>query len=368
MLALILAGITVLALNVYVLFAGADFGGGVWDLLATGRRREEQRTLVAHAIGPIWEANHVWLILVVVLLFTCFPPVFSLLGITLHIPLTLVLIGIVLRGSAFAFRSALTARSEHGEPDPVYRRWGRVFAVASLVTPLLLGIAFGAVASEGVGETPAARCLALTDAPARYAACTRAAAAPASPFHATFLAPWLDGFSLSVGVLTVVLFALLAAVFLTVEAEGEGEGRAELQEDFRVRALAAAVAAFVAAFASLLLAPPRLRAGLTASTWALPLHAATALAALVVIGALWRRRYRLARAAVIVQVSLIFWGWAVSQFPYMLPPALTIQQAAASPATLRPVLWALAAGALVLLPSLWFLLRVFKGRWMPSGR
>src|SRR5438132_393275 len=134
----LLAGIEVVSLNAYVLLAGADFGGGVWDLLATGPRKQERRALIADAIGPVWEANHVWLILAVVLLFTCFPAAFARLGVAMHIPLSLLLVGIVLRGAAFAFRSY------GGQRDDVQRRWGRLFASASLITPLVLGTVVGA--------------------------------------------------------------------------------------------------------------------------------------------------------------------------------------------------------------------------------
>ena len=143
----VLAGLIVVALNGYVLLGGADFGGGVWDLLASGPRRDSQRALIAEAMGPIWEANHVWLIIVVVLLFTCFPPAFAALSITLHIPLTLMLIGIVLRGSAFTFRA------HHGEDSAMPLYWGRVFAIASAATPVFLGICLGAVASGAVPRT-----------------------------------------------------------------------------------------------------------------------------------------------------------------------------------------------------------------------
>src|SRR5215213_5245590 len=149
-LAEVLAAVLALSLNAYVLFAGADFGGGVWDLLASGSSRERQREVVGHAIGPIWEANHVWLILAIVLTFSCFPPVFARLGTVLHIPLTLMLVGIVLRGSAFTFRTYDEAH------DAVQRRWGRIFAGASLVTPVLLGVCIGAVASGRAGPVPAA--------------------------------------------------------------------------------------------------------------------------------------------------------------------------------------------------------------------
>ena len=126
----LVAAVIYVALLVYTLTGGADFGGGVWDLFAAGPRRDRQRALVARAIGPIWEANHVWLIVVVVLLFVCFPPAFAAIMTALHIPLTLMLIGVVLRGSAFVFRAY----------DPVSRgaaggdtAWGRVFAVSSLL-------------------------------------------------------------------------------------------------------------------------------------------------------------------------------------------------------------------------------------------
>src|ERR1051325_11222845 len=160
----ILAGIILVALTAYVLFAGADFGGCVWDLLASGLRKRAQRELVQSAIGPVWEANHEWLILAIVLLFTCFPAAFARIAITLHIPLTL--IGIVLRGSAFVFQS-------YGGGG------GRVFATASLVTPVLLGISVGAVASGDVGR------------------------GTGDGFSASYIAPWLTPFGIAVG-----LFAL----------------------------------------------------------------------------------------------------------------------------------------------------------------
>ncbi|HET7551564.1 MAG TPA: cytochrome d ubiquinol oxidase subunit II [Gemmatimonadaceae bacterium] len=333
----VLAGLTMAALNAYVLFGGADFGGGVWDLLASGERREQQRELITHAIGPIWEANHVWLVLVVVLLFTCFPPVFATLSILLHIPLALMLIGIVLRGSAFTFRSY---GSEH---DAEQRRWGRLFAIASLLTPVLLGISIGAIASGGVGE-------AMRPEHARGA----------SSFVELYVAPWLTPFSVGVGVLALALFAFLASVYLTVEAGDE-----RLREDFRVRSLWAALAVFVVAFVVLIIAlatETHVGPGLTRSAWAIPFHVATGVAALWAIWALWARRFRVARAAAAAQVTLILWGWVLGQYPYLIPPAVTIDAAAAPERTLNLTLWALALGAMVLFPSLAYLFRIFKGK------
>lgn len=326
----VIAGVMGVSLTAYALLGGADFGGGVWDLLATGPRREAQRQLISEAIGPIWEANHVWLILVIVLLFSCFPPAFAELSIALHIPLTLMLVGIVLRGSAFAFRSYGRHDDETG------RRWGQIFSVASVVTPVLLGVTIGAIASGRLLQPEAAA------------------------FTVRFVRPWLTPFGFAVGGLAAVLFAFLAAVYLTVEARED-----ELREDFRRRGLIAAVAVFVAAFLVLLLSggtAPRVRRGLVESAWALPLHLATGVAALTAIASLWRRHWRLARVAAAAQVTLILWGWLLAQYPYLVPPEITIAGSAAPEVTLRLVVIGLAAGFVVLLPSLYYLFRVFR-KW-----
>jgi cytochrome d ubiquinol oxidase subunit II len=328
------AGILVLALNAYVLTGGADFGGGLWDLLASGPRRAEQRELVASSIAPIWEANHVWLIVVVVMLFTAFPAAFGTLGVVMHIPLTLMLIGIVLRGSAFVFRSyGSRARREA-------RRWGLAFAIASMATPILLGMVIGALSSGAVGG-----------------ASTRVGA---GSFAEVFIRPWLAPFPVVVGCFALALFAFLAAVYLTLEARD-----AALREDFRRRALFAAGGVFTLAAIALVLsmgAAPRVAAGVVTAPWSLLLHVLTGIAALAAIASLWRRRYRLARLAAGAQVSFILWGWALAQFPFVIPTTLTIRRAAAPTVTLELLVAGLAGGAIVLLPSLRYLFRTFKGR------
>jgi cytochrome d ubiquinol oxidase subunit II len=327
----LLAGIVFLALNAYALLAGADFGGGVWDLLARGPRKQRQQELIAEAIGPVWEANHVWLILALVLLFTCFPAAFARLGTRLHIPLSLVLIGIVLRGSAFTF----WRYGGHGDEEQ--RHWGVTFAIASLITPLLLGTTAGAIASGALGET----------------------SGKGDAFYGTYVAPWLNPFTLAVGLFALVAFAFLAAVYLTLE----GDER-DLREDFRRRAIGSGAALFVAAALALLLSrgyAPLVRGALIFAAWAVPLHLLTGAAAITALAALWFRRWRVARVAAAAQVSLILWGWALSQRPYILPPDLTIADAAAPAVTLRLALGALVLGAVVLVPSLYYLFRLFKG-------
>jgi len=182
--------------------------------------------------------------------------------------------------------------------------------------------------------------------------------APSGTFVAAFVRPWLTAFGFAVGGLTLALFAFLAAVYLTLEARDDA-----LREDFRARALGAAAAVFVTAALALLLAQPvapRVRAGLITVAWSLPLHLNTGLAAVVAIWALWRRRYRLARLAAGAQATLILWGWALGQYPYLVPPDLAITSAAAPRRTLRLVLMGVAAGSAILVPSLSYLFRVFK--------
>jgi cytochrome d ubiquinol oxidase subunit II len=319
----LLGAAMLLALVLYALLGGADFGGGIWDLLASGPRRREQRALVERAIGPIWEANHVWLVLVVVLLFTAFPAAFAAISIALFVPLSVLLVGIVLRGAAFTFRA-------YDRPDDaVQARWGLVFSASSAIAPLSLGTVVGAISSGRL-----------------------TAAAAGDPLA------WLAPFPVAVGLFAAALFAFLAASYLAVEAEGP------LREDFRRRAVGAGVAVFATALAAAALSAreaPVVFAGLTGRAWSLPLHLATGAAAVAAFAALWTGRVRAARAAAAVQVSLIVLGWGTSQYPFLVVPEVTIASAAAPRATLVAVLWALAAGALFLFPALYLLFRVFKG-------
>ena len=351
-LAEVAAWVIVVALNAYVLFGGADFGGGVWDLLATGPRRRQQRELISHAIGPIWEANHVWLIVVVVMLFVCFPPAFAAFGTILHVPLSLMLVGIVLRGSAFVFRSySYGPRSEQ-------RRWGQIFAISSLITPIVLGMCVGAIVSGGVGTAMSA----IDVAPAAVLPVPNATARPASAasFTAIYVRPWLTPFTAAVGLMTLALLSFLAGTYLTIEARGD----AELQDDFRRRAIAAAIASMGMAAIALALgvAGGGVMTRLVGAGWSLAVPAGAAVAAIASVIALVRRRYQLARAAAGAWVTFMLWGWIVAQFPLVIPPTLTIDAAVAPNRTLVETMAVLAGGAVVLVPSLWYLLRVFKGR------
>ena len=323
----IIAGVMVASLVLYALLGGADYGGGVWDLFAFGPRAREQRKLIAEAISPVWEANHVWLILVVVILFTAFPPAFATIATALHIPITLLLIGIVLRGTAFTFRTYDLQR------DDVQRRWSLVFSIASIITPILLGTILGAIASGTISVENGA-------------------------VTAGFFRSWLAPFPLAVGFFALALFAFLAAVYLTVEARER-----KLQEDFRMRAIISGVVVGLLALTVFILAKtgaPTVRAGISRSWWALGLHLLTAIFATSAFVTLWTRRYLVARVCAAAQVTLILLGWAFAQFPHLVEPDLTISSAAAPQVTLELLLGALAAGAILLFPSYYYLFRIFK--------
>ncbi len=327
MLEIIIAGIMLGALLLYALLAGADYGGGVWDLFSSGKRKDAQRKVIEDAIGPVWEANHVWLILVVVVLFTAFPKAFAAITTALHIPLSLLLIGIIFRGTAFVFRK------HDVKNDSLRNRWTHVFSVSSLITPVLLGITLGGIAS---GKIDLENGISTMD----------------------FFSAWLAPFPFAVGFFALTIFAFLAATYLTLETEDP-----ELQNDFRIRALIAAVAVGILALIVLLLAStgaPRVFAGISRSWWAIGLHLITAIFAVVAFLTLYLRKYQLARFFAAAQVSMILIGWAFAQFPYLVEPNITIYNSAAPKATLRLLLGALFAGAIVLFPSYYYLLRVFK--------
>ncbi|MCD6051569.1 MAG: putative Cytochrome bd2, subunit [Verrucomicrobia bacterium] len=326
---MVIAGITLVSLILYALMGGADFGGGVWDLLARGPRAKRQREVVADAIAPIWEANHVWLILIVVLLFTAWPRAFAPMMTALHIPLTVMLIGIVLRGTAFVFRKYDSKR------DTVQHRWSLVFGISSLVTPVVQGMTLGALAT---GDIRVEKSIVLTG----------------------FFAGWLSPFAWACGVFALVLFAFLAATYLTLDATGEPE----VQNDFRMRAIWSEVAlasiAAVVFFTSREEAPEMFR-GLT-NWWAPWLLVVTSVCAVTALGALWKRAYKVARVAAIGQVTTILLGWCLAQYPHLIYPDLTIVNAAAPQVTLKLLVIALGVGSVVLLPSLYYLFKVFKGK------
>ena len=315
-----------LGVTAYAVLAGADFGGGVWDLLAGGTvRGRAQRRRIAASIGPVWEANHVWLIFALVVLWTGFPPVFAAIASTLYIPLTVVAFGIIVRGSAFAFRNA-SARG------PVQWAFGSLFAGASLVTPFFLGMVAGAIAAGRV---------------------------PSGIAGGDVVRSWTGPTSLIGGALAVAGCAFLSAVFLVVDARRHGE--LELVDAFRRRAVATGgIVAALTAVAALVIRSdaPRLADGLAGR--ALPLVITSAAISALTLLLLWRRAYAAVRVTAALAVATILWAWAAAQYPDLLVGSATVAQAAAPHATLVALVVALAAGSALLVPALGLLFWVIR--------
>lgn len=332
-----MAALLWLSLIAFAVLGGADFGAGMWDFLSFGPPAEKERGALIRAIGPIWEANEIWLIFLITGLFTGFPIIFSTLSVSLFFPFALALIGTVMRGAAFAYYSHFRRASlvRHG--------WGRTFSIFSFVAPFFFGVAAGAVAAGHIHVRNGVIALRGWD----------------------YVTLWLTPFPLACGIYAVAMCALLAAVYMVVEANNTGD--AELIAIFRRRAfiayLATAIFGLVTAVAGFFDAH-YLWTTLTSN--ALPFALATAAFGVMTVVLLWVRRYLLARIAVAGTVAGIFATWGFAQFPYFIPPDLTIDNAASPPSVMGPLLTSTIIGMILLLPSLWFLLTLFKARNLPA--
>jgi cytochrome bd ubiquinol oxidase subunit II len=310
------AAILWIGVTLYAVFGGADFGAGMWDLLAgPGERGEHARALIDRSIAPVWEANHVWLIFVLVVLWTAFPTTFSAVMTTLYIPLALAVLGIVLRGAGFAFRHAL--------PGPVRKPATRVFGVSSLLTPFFMGTVVGAIAS---GEVPAG-----------------GGGDPTSS--------WTGALPLVTGILFVATCAYLAAIFLVQDAGAAGDEG--LQRYFVQRALAIAVIAGAAALGGVFALHGEARYVYDRLTnEGLPLVILSAACGLGALALLVRGVTRGIRPLAVGAVVAVIWGFFVAQFPYMLPESLTIGEAAGASASLTAVIVVFLVAGAVCLPAL----------------
>ena len=319
----------------YAVLAGADFGAGLWTLFPGGGRASPKATRehARHAMGPVWEANHVWLIFVLVICWTAYPVAFGSITSTLPVPLFIGALGIILRGSAYALRS----QSEGTRAEPVIER---VFALSSILTPFALGTVVGAIAAGRV---------------------------PVGNARGQEIASWLYPMPVGIGVLTVATSAYLAAVYLAADARRLGERG--LERDFRSRALAAGVVAGALAVAGLVVVRLDARPlwhGFT-SGGALVMVCVSGVAGLATLALVWRSRFGPARVTSALAVTAIVAGWALAQQPRFLP-GLTIRQAAAGHSTLVAVVIGAAIGAVVLVPSLTLLFGLFlRGRFDPGA-
>lgn len=323
------AAILMLGITAYAVLGGADFGAGVWDLTAGGARRGARlRGMVKAAMGPVWEANHVWLIFVLVVFWTAFPRAFGPVMETLYVPLFLAAVGIIFRGAAFALRGEAATIAEA-------RLLGGAFALSSTLIPFFFGTVAGAIATGGV--------------PAEGAG---------DPW-----ASWTRPVPLYTGVLAVVTGAYVAAMFLA--GDSARAGLDDLVQAFRRRALGSAVVAGVLAVGGLVLLRFEARPlfdGLTSGVGLLGVLGSMA-AGLVTLALVWQGRYEAARYTSTVAVGAVVVGWGLAQRPAFLPGALTLDQAAAGAPTLIALLICVGIALLILVPSLWLLFRlVLRGR------
>ncbi len=303
--------------TLYAVFGGADFGAGFWDLIAgDAGKGERPRALIQRSLTPVWEANHVWLIFILVVFWTAFPDAFGALMLTLYVPLSLAALGIVLRGAGFAFRKSIQSLGNR-------RALGAAFALSSVLTPFFMGTVVGAVAA---GNVPAD--------------------GNGDPFSS-----WIAPLPLLIGALFVASGAYLAAVFLISDARRSG--MRDLEEYFARRALVAALVAGAFALAGIFALHADARFvydGLTGD--GLPLVIVSGLCGIAVIGLLLRGARRGLRPLATGAVIAVIWGWGVAQFPYLLPTSLKVTESAAPHQTLGAVMVVFIAATVIVLPAL----------------
>ncbi|HTR76334.1 MAG TPA: cytochrome d ubiquinol oxidase subunit II [Solirubrobacterales bacterium] len=304
----------------YAIFGGADFGGGFWDLIAGGPEKGERpRMLIQRALTPVWEANHVWLIFILVVLWTAFSQAFSAIFTTLYVPLTLAALGIVLRGCGFAFRKAV-------EGLEARRAAGATFALSSVITPFFMGTVVGAIAAGNV---------------------------PANGAGDAF-STWLQPLPLFIGAMFVATSAYLAAVFLVGDARRAEDH--EMESYFEKRALAAAAVAGIFAVVGLIALHSEGHYVYNRLVHeGLPLVIISAVCGIGMLGVLLSGGRSLLRPLAAGAVVAVIWGWFVAQFPYLLPTSLTISQAAAPDATLSAIFVVFGIACVLVLPALFLL-------------
>lgn len=330
---LILLTIILIALTPYAVFGGADFGAGIWEFKTAlhSTETEKEQKLIFGAIGPVWEANHVWLIFVLVMLFGAFPTAFSGLCRALWFPLLLALLGIVFRGAGFAFDSS-GARATHQQAA-----WRSVFAVASIATPFFLGASVGAIASGRLSVTAQGE------------------------FTGDYFSDWICPLSLFTAFFAVANCTYLAAVYLTRDARRSGD--AMLTNLWRRRALSNGVWLGVLAVAGLILMAidtPALWEAFRIRVW--PIAMASMVAGLFSLWALWTRHFTAAVIGAPTTVAALVWAWGIAQFPAIVPPAITVESAKSPDGVLWAMIATIVAGSILVMPSLSVLLYLFKGR------
>jgi len=327
--------VLILSLIFYVVFAGADFGAGIYEFLSLVTKKKSRKELVEKAIGPIWEANHIWLILVIVIFFMGFPRPFMIFSNVFHIPLVFIIIGIIFRGTAFAFR----------QYDPIEDGWQKqytwMFALSSVWTSFWQGVIVGSLFSP----LPVERL----------------------HFKQYFIDPWFNPFSFSVGLFVVSTYLFLAQTFFLSEAPREREVRESIRKDIWKSLIFVFIAGTIV-FAVASYTNKDFINAFFGSTYSIALATVTTLLLIPLILSYIYQWDRISRVIVAFQVAMIMGAVLVKRYPDMIyfqdGSKLTFLEAAAPESVIKQLFLALLVGVIIILPFLIYLLKVFKG---PSG-
>ena len=326
---LIVLGIMFAALGLYAVLGGADFGAGVWEFTNVMQSDDREKKLIASAIGPVWEANHVWLIFVLIIILNGFPSAFAAISRALWVPLLLALAGIVFRGAGFIFRAYAVGAEWMRETA------GAVFALASTCTPFFMGMSIGALSS---GE------MAISED---------------GNYTGNHLTDWITPLAIYSGILAVGMCAYLASVYLTREASlGDDE---ELLNRWRGRALSTGIWIGILAWLGLLmcwLEAPTLWNGLVRRGW--PLILGSMMAGVGSLITLRKDQFRVANFLAALAVATVLLGWGFGQYPVLVPPAITIQSAKSPDVVLWAMSICILVGAVIMFPALAWLIWLFK--------
>ena len=325
----LIAALMFVGVIAYALFGGADFGSGIWDLLALETEQAPAlRNQIDRSIGPVWEANHVWLIYILVFLWTAFPTGFGAIMTTLYVPWLLVGLGIVVRGAGFAFRKFAATKS-------TARMFGIAFAASSLITPFFLGMIAGAVAS---GRVPAEG-------------------------HGDLWTSWTGPTSWVGGILAVLTCAFVAATFLAADAQRAGN--ADLATWIGRRAFVCGIVTGIVAVAAIV--PIELDSDTLAGKLqgrGAVLLVISASAGLAALWLLHRRRWATARVGAVIAVAAIVVGWGVAQYPDLLTDTMTLDDAAGARPTLVGLVITFGFAAVTAVPAMiWLFVLVNRRDW-----
>jgi len=321
-----------LAIVLYFLLGGADFGAGIIELFTSEKNKHKTRQTSYHAIGPIWEANHMWLIIAVVIMFVGFPVVYSTLCTYLHIPMLIMLLGITARGTAFAFRNYDAVKGAHTQ-----KIYNRIFVYSSFITPLFLGIIAGSAISRQIDLH-------------------------AASFMDAYIFSWFNYFSVAVGLFTVALSGYLAAIYLIGEADNDHDARRFIVKAKVMNIIAVGCGGLVFIASEI--------ENIHMAHWIFgnPVSLTAVIAASISLIASWvlinKGKRKIIRIGAGFQVTMILLAVGYMHYPYLIMikggQNLSLFAYQAPETTINDLGWGLFIGSFLILPSLFYLYYSFQ--------